>query len=175
MKRAFTLFELLLVLLLIVIMYGLFVQNFKINQNSAPKAVKLEKLGAFLDEQFGGTGQKISVRCTDNCLKCRLLLDNNDTNQTLQVFDGSSVDIYEWDGKRLEKKELDDYWSSEYKRDKSCFALDLYPNGSLDAPVIVYGGKVYSFGNYLEGGEVFDSISDAQDALESRQREARER
>ncbi|MDR3178109.1 MAG: hypothetical protein LBT96_03900, partial [Campylobacteraceae bacterium] len=156
-RSAFTLFELLLVLLLIVISYGLFAQNFSAT-SMEDESVKLEKLNLYLAE-VGGDGNLISLRCIDDCSECRLLINNEDTNSTLNIFEkDSNVNAYSFDGKRLEKVTFDDYYISEYKRERVCFRLDVYPNGSSDKLVLEYKKKAYLFENYMEDGKVFDSV-----------------
>jgi prepilin-type N-terminal cleavage/methylation domain-containing protein len=175
-RAGFTLFELLLVLLLIVIMYGLFVQNFSFGKKEE-ESVKLEKLNLFLAERFITEKEVVSLRCLDNCNVCKVLVDGKDTNVTLDIFekDSGGINAYRFDGKRLEKVQFDDYYADEYKRERVCFRLDVYPNGSSDKIALEYKGKVYMFENYLEEGQVFASISAAQDYLEKYQLEARGR
>jgi prepilin-type N-terminal cleavage/methylation domain-containing protein len=175
-RAGFTLFELLLVLLLIVIMYGLFVQNFSFGKKEE-ESVKLEKLNLYLSEHFIVEKEVVSLRCLDNCNVCKVLVDGNDTNVTLDVFekDSGTINAYKYNGKRLEKVQFDDYHADEYKREKVCFRLDVYPNGSSDKIALEYKGKVYMFENYLEDGQVFASVLAAQDYLEKYQLEARGR
>ncbi|MDR1284946.1 MAG: hypothetical protein LBJ88_01955 [Campylobacteraceae bacterium] len=173
-RSAFTLFELLLVLLLIVISYGLFAQNFSV-KSPEEELPKLEKLNLYL-AKIGGDKNLISLRCIDNCNECRLLINGKDMNTTLNIFEeDSAVNAYYYDGKRLEKITFDDYYINEYKREKVCFRLDIYPNGSNDKLVLEYKRKAYLFENYMENGRVFDSIASAQDFLEKYQLEARGR
>ncbi|MDR1460731.1 MAG: hypothetical protein LBI78_03725 [Campylobacteraceae bacterium] len=173
-RGAFTLFELLLVLLLIVISYGLFAQNFSV-KSLEEESVKLEKLNLYL-AKIGGDKNLISLRCIDNCNECRLLVNGKDINTTLNIFEkDNAVNAYYYDGRRLEKLVFDDYYINEYKREKVCFRLDVYPNGSSDELVLEYKRKAYLFENYIEDGRVFDSIASAQDFLEKYQLEARGR
>jgi hypothetical protein len=172
LRAAFTLFELLLVLLLIVISYGLFAQNFSVKPLEE-ETVRLEKLNNYL-AKAGGDGNLISLKCIDNCNECRLLINKEDTNSTLNIFDGgSAVNTYYYDGRRLEKAEFDDYYINEYKREKVCFEFNVYPNGSNDKIVLEYNKRVYLFENYMDKGIVFESVADAQDYLEKYQLKAR--
>jgi hypothetical protein len=174
-RTAFTLFELLLVLLLIAVMYGLFAQNFSLKRDGQ-EAVKLEKLNLYLAEQFNETKEIVSLRCLNDCGECKVLAGGIETNKTFNIFEkGSSVSAYVYNGKRLEKVLFDDYHSDEYKREKVCFRLDVYPNGSSDKIALEYKNRVYLFENFLEEGRVFASVSETQDYLEERQFEARGR
>jgi hypothetical protein len=173
-RGAFTLFELLLVLLLIVISYGLFAQNFSL-KSMEEEPVKMEKLNLYL-AKMGGDKNLVSLRCIDNCNKCRLLINGEDTNATVNIFEqNSGVNAYYYDGKRLEKRIFDDYYITEYKSEKVCFRMDIYPNGSSDELILEYKRKVYLFENYMEEGRIFDSIASAQDFLEKYQFEVRGR
>ncbi|MDR1555176.1 MAG: hypothetical protein LBS39_04020 [Campylobacteraceae bacterium] len=173
-RGAFTLFELLLVLLLIVILYGLFAQNFSL-KSIEEESVKIERLNLYL-AKIGGDKNLISLRCIDNCNECRLLVNGKDTNSTLNIFEqNSAINAYYYNGKRLDKVEFDDYYINEYKREKVCFRLDVYPNGSSDKLVLEYKRKAYLFENYMQEGQVFESVANAQDFLEKHQLEARGR
>ncbi|MDR2081544.1 MAG: hypothetical protein LBP54_06635 [Campylobacteraceae bacterium] len=172
-RGAFTLFELLLVLLLIVISYGLFAQNFSIN-SPENESIKIDKLNLYL-AKIGGEKSRVSLRCIDNCNECRVLINGKDMNMTLDIFENGAVNAYYYDGKRLEKAEFDDYHVNEYKKEKVCFRMDVYPNGSSDKLVLEYKNRVYLFENYAEEGRVFESVANAQDFLEKQQLEARGR
>lgn len=170
-KRGFTLFELLLVLLLIVVLYGLFAQNFSLNKNETEN-VKFERLNLYLSEKFMSDKKKVSLKCINDCAECRVLLDNNDTNITLDIFDkNANINAYKYDGKRFEKIEFDDWHPNEYDREKVCFSLDVYPNGSNDKIAVEYRGKIYLFENYLDENRVFDSLGELQDFAQKYQRE----
>ncbi|MDR2342805.1 MAG: hypothetical protein LBD84_07200 [Campylobacteraceae bacterium] len=174
LRGAFTLFELLLVLLLIVISYGLFAQNFSV-KSLEEESVKLEKLNLYL-AKIGEEKSLVSLRCIDNCNECRVLINSEDTNATLNVFEkNSDVNAYYYNGKSLEKAVFDDYYVNEYKKEKVCFRLDVYPNGSSDKLVLEYKKKLYLFENYMEDGRTFDTVANAQDFLEKQQLEARGR
>lgn len=74
-RTGFTLIELLLVLLLTVILYGFFAQNFtigKVEENN----IKLEKLNRYLFENFAKNSEHISLKCINNCNECRVIVDN---------------------------------------------------------------------------------------------------
>ncbi|MDR2790122.1 MAG: hypothetical protein LBB59_04030 [Campylobacteraceae bacterium] len=173
-RGAFTLFELLLVLLLIVISYGLFAQNFSIS-SPENESVKIDKLNLYL-AKIGGGKNRISLRCIDNCNECRVLVNGEDKNMTLDIFEkGSTVNAYYHYGRRVEKAEFDDYHVNEYKKEKVCFRMDIYPNGSSDKLVLEYKNRAYLFENYLEEGRVFGSVADAQEFLEKQHFEARGR
>lgn len=168
-RSGFTLFELLLVLLLIAILYGLFAQNFSINRGEQ-EGVKLEKLNLYLRERFGFDGQKVTLKCLNECVECKVLVDNDDANTTLDIFDGSSVNAYKYDGRRAEKIEFDDWHISEYRQEKVCFEMSVYPNGSNDKIAVEYKEKVYLFENYLDENRVFGSIGEFQNFAENYQR-----
>jgi hypothetical protein len=139
------------------------------------ESVKLEKLNLYL-AKIGGDKNLVSLRCIDDCGECRLLINGKDTNMTLSIFEkDNAVNAYYYDGKRLEKIVFDDYYIDEYKREKVCFRMDIYPNGSNDKLVLDYKGKVYLFENYMESGRVFDTVANTQNFLEKYQLEARGR
>ena len=174
-RAAFTLFELLLVLLIIAVLYGLFAQNmsFKTKEN---EDIKIEKLNYFLVEKFSKNGEFISVRCIENCKECKVLVNGEDNNITLQLFEEDmKVNSYMYDGKRVKSISFDDYYIDEYRRERVCFRMDIYPNKSSDKLILEYDNRVILFDNFLNENRIFNSIQEAEEFLYASQHEARGR
>ncbi|MDR0761474.1 MAG: prepilin-type N-terminal cleavage/methylation domain-containing protein [Campylobacteraceae bacterium] len=175
-RSGFTLFELLLVMLLLVIIYGLFMQNFVFENDPYEEDVKLERLNLYLLESISKRKAKVSLKCVEDCSECHVLLDGIDTNKTISLFDKEfEPTAYKYDGKRLDRITYDDYYKDEYKREKVCFDYSVYPNGSADKVVLEYQNKVYLLENYMEEGRVFASLDEASDYLDEKQLEAKGR
>ncbi|MDR1976395.1 MAG: hypothetical protein LBQ18_05330 [Campylobacteraceae bacterium] len=175
-KGGFTLFELLLVMLLLVITYGLFMQNFAFKSDPYEEEVKLEKLNLYLLESLGGNKAKVSLKCVDDCSYCHVLLNGVDTNKTIELFEkGFEPIAYKYDGKRLDRIIYDDYYREDRKRERVCFSYNVYPNGSADKVVLEYRDRFYLLENYMEEGKVFANLNEASDYLEEKQLEVRGR
>ncbi|MDR1007546.1 MAG: hypothetical protein LBL65_03135 [Campylobacteraceae bacterium] len=175
-RGGFTLFELLLVMLLLVITYGLFIQNFAFENDPYEEEIKLEKLNLYLIESIGKYKAKVSLKCVEDCSQCHVLIDGVDTNKTISLFDRESeLTSYRYDGKQLERIIYDDYYKDEYKRERVCFDYSVYPNGSADKVILEYQNRVYLLENYMEEGKVFAVLDEARDYLDKKQLEAKGR
>jgi prepilin-type N-terminal cleavage/methylation domain-containing protein len=175
-RGGFTLFELLLVMLLLAITYSLFIQTFAFESDPYEEEVKLEKLNLYLLESIGQHKAKVTLKCVEDCSQCHVLIDGVDTNKTIALFDREFEPIsYKYDGKRLEKVTYDDYHKDEHKRERVCFDYSVYPNGSADKVVLEYQNRVYLMENYMEDGKVFASLDEARDYLDEKQLEAKGR
>ena len=173
--QGFTLFELLLVLLIIVSLYGLFAQNFNF-KTQEDKNIKIERLNQYLVDNFSQNGELVSLICIENSDECRVLVDNEDNNITLNVFEkNGEISSYIYDGKRLEKMSFDDYYIDDYKRERVSFKMDIYPNQSNERMVLKYENMVVLFDNFFNENRVFQNIEEAQEFLYKFQHEARGR
>jgi hypothetical protein len=163
-------------MLLLVIVYSLFIQNFAFESDPYEEEVKLEKLNLYLLESVAKNKAKVSLKCVEDCSECHVLINGVDTNKTITLFSKDSEPIsYKYDGKRLDKVTFDDYYKDEYKREKVCFDYSVYPNGSADKVVFEYQDRVYLLENYMEEGKIFASLDEARDYLDKKQIEVKGR
>lgn len=84
----------------------------------------------------------------------------------------SDVNVYIYNQRWLEKIKFDDYYLDEYRKEKVCFRMDIYPNKSNDKIVLEYKKRVILYSNYINDNIVFNDIQEAKEYLDKYQYEA---
>ncbi len=162
MKKAFTLFELMLVVVIIGVVYALMIQNFNFGQLKE-EGVGLGNLPAFLRSKFDNTKEKVTFRCMDDCSICKIFIGQKETNELDSFFEKySNPNIYKLIGDNLEKVEFLDYVKND-KKMNVCFEYNLYPNKSTDKMILQYKDDIYMYDNFFGKTQGFKYLEDARD------------
>lgn len=160
-RSAFTLFELMIVIIIIGIIYGVFVQNIGVLEEEK-KGFKFENLKEFLIRyQKDNT---VSIICLEEDLKgcsdCRIYFDGKPTESKINLK--PEITVWYLDPQDiLEKK---DYGTIIHNNDyvKKCFEYSLYPNGSSSEMIVEYQNKTYLFFPYFQPTQIFNDPNDAR-------------
>ncbi len=165
-KRGFTLFELILVIFIIGILYTLVGISFD-RFFSKDKEFKFENLKEFMKE-FQKNDKLIKLVCYQNCQKCVVYEDEKIINDDLKLKLDDKLKIYVIDeyGElvKVEFKERFIDQSVEFPElEKVCFEYKIYPNGSNSSFVVYNFAKYYIFNSYFSDVNV---TSDEQLAKE---------
>jgi prepilin-type N-terminal cleavage/methylation domain-containing protein len=168
MKKAFSLIELMIVIVIMGAMYTLSVQSFS---NTANKLNKVTLLN--LKEYMQGQDYQKSVRflCLDDCKSCDILIDGVKQNTIENILD-DSVLSYEYDFNSGTREALIDvYFNSEGMQEDVCFSYTVDKQGVGDQMLVVYKNEVYDFTTYLSPTKKYNSLESAIDAKEKLIRE----
>lgn len=159
-RSAFTLFELMVVIIIIGVIYGIFVQNIDVLEEEK-KEFRFENLKAFLTRYQNDN--TISIICLEENLKgcsdCRIYIDGKPTESQISLDPEMTVWYLDSDD-ILEKK---DYGTILYDNDyvKKCFEFSLYPNGSSTEMIVEHQNKTYLFFPYFQPTKIFEDPNDA--------------
>jgi prepilin-type N-terminal cleavage/methylation domain-containing protein len=158
-SKAFTLFELLIVVVLIAILYGIFVHKLTRPPEKKTEQLTLVNLKKFLmDIPFK---KKIEVVCLEPCKECNIYIDGKKSKS---------------DSFSLFKKNPNIYFPDKFgqlntirfvpKLDKKgsinnvCFKFSLFNNKSSSHFAVEDDGKYYLFDPYMRDVEITKSYSD---------------
>jgi len=169
-KSAFTLFELLLVIILIGALYGVFINKL----TTKPKAgegvtVTIETIGDLLRLFAKETGGDVTFLCQDSCSDCGVYAgDKRLDEQSLKLFD-DAPEVFRRDG-------LGEFQPVEFlpRKDKDavvhdvCFRYTLFENGSRSSYIVGYNDVYYLFDAYLQPVTKYKTIEDAEAAYEKK-------
>jgi len=165
-KSSFTLFELLIVILIISIIYAIFVQKLS-NKESVVKSKGIEAVGELLEGfEFNSSADII---CTDSCKECAIYIDGKKVKEIPSPFE-KEPKIYDFDIHGLLSRVTFTPLFDENDNPKEvCFKYSLYPNRSKSSYIMEYKDKYYVFFAYLHPVEKTESIQKAQELYDPSQ------
>lgn len=161
MKKAFTLLELIIVVLIIGVVYTLVIMNFH-DQKAKAESLNLSNLQAHMR----GLKYEESVKfvCMDDCSQCEMIVDGNKTEQYDGILD-KTVKLYRFDQNRgLVTAKGDAYFNKNGVREDVCFSYSIDKKGIGDQILVAYKNKVYDFSDFINGTKIYDSLDEATDA-----------
>lgn len=167
-KSAFTLIELLIVVVLIAILYGVFIS--KLQQRTPKDAAQslnlftLQKtLGLFPAEQ------QRSLVCTEPCTSCSIYLGDKALEGTeIPLFNTPPVTWRQDRYGQYFKTEFTPVIDPEHGTTNVCFRYELFRNGSGSSYIVQTDDThFYAFKPYLHPVRLYASINDAKTAMDS--------
>jgi len=154
-KKAFSLIELLIVILIIGIVYTISIGNFEKVKNKTTK-LTLANLKEYL--QSLPYERSAELLCLDDCRECKILLDGENFKE-LDNFLDKSVKSYRYDFF---------YGMIEVeKQNDICFSYGVDKKGVGQQVIVEYKKQFYDFSTYLSPVSVYSSLQEATDAKEN--------
>ncbi len=160
MKKAFTLIELILVVVIMGIVYMFAIGSLdKIKAKSQNLLPSLTNLKAFLlTKNFEKEARFV---CFEECEMCSVVLDGKKTENVSGFFD-SIPKIYRYDSMfGMEQIEPDPFFDENGVQKDVCFSYRIYKDGIGDQIIVEYKKKVYDYSDYFEDVGIYDSIDAA--------------
>ena len=161
-RSAFSLTEMLIVMIIIGVVYKLAINNFqKIDENIME--VSLKNLKEYLQK----LPHKKSVRflCLDDCRDCRIIVDNKIAEELEDSFDGflnDTLNIYRYDDSLIAfKAEQKPYFNKEGIEEDVCFSYTVDRNGIGEQVLLEFNDRVYDYSSSSLVVPTYDSIEDA--------------
>ena len=153
-KKAFSLIELLIVILIIGVVYTLSIGSFeKVKDES--KKLTLQNLKEYL--QALPYEKSAEILCLDDCSECELLVDGEKFKE-LDDFLDKSVKSYRYDFS-YGMVELE-------KEDEICFSYSVDKKGVGQQVIVEFKDLFYDFSTYLSPVGIYSSLEEARDAKE---------
>jgi len=163
-NRGFTLFELLIVIILIGLIYGLFVSSLQNKETESDAITLLSMKKTLLNQPFK---KKSEVICFEPCKECFIYNDNKKTDIKPFTLFKTAPKVYKKDQYgRLEQLRFLSFLDKEDLLQDVCFRFSVFNNRSSSHYLIEADEKFYLFHPYLNDREVIPTLSDAQKLLE---------
>jgi prepilin-type N-terminal cleavage/methylation domain-containing protein len=165
-KKGFTLFELMLVVLLIGIIYGVFVHKLSQKERHSGKdEVTLETLKEFL-LQFSPK-RTVVLKCITPCDTCYIFRDGKKAQDLeISLFE-EAPNVYSSDPYgQLQRMTFTPIQGKHGEALDVCFEFTLFGNKSSSSYIIEYDKKVYLFDPYLKPVSVFDTLGAAKEVFD---------
>ena len=157
-KSSFTLFELLIVILIISIIYGIFIERLG-SKDRAVKEKGLERVKEFLSSY--DFNESAALKCLDECKRCFVYIDGKKVEEVPSFFK-SEPKVYDYDiHGMLSLVHFLPVFKDQNPQDV-CFEYDLFPNGSGSSYLVEYDKKYYIFYAYMHPVKVVSSLNEAQ-------------
>ena len=165
MKRsAFTLIELMIVIVIMGVIYTLAISNFS-RLSDTSKKLCLDNLKEYLASLKYAKSARLL--CLDDCSNCAVYLDGNKT-KSIDGFLDDSVKTYRYDNSYgFIQKDPEPFFNADGVEESVCFSYTLDNNKIGDQVLIEYKNRFYDMTPYLQNTAVYNSIQAAQDAKEN--------
>lgn len=168
-RKAFTLFELMVVVMIIGVVYALVLGSF--DPKKSLKIVTLQHLKEVLTP-YWTKGLQLELVVYDRCRESTLVI-NGEIQEEIEINIDSKlfkdIKVYKQDRYNGEREITFSPILVDRKLYKTCFRFTLFPNGSNTSYIIKSGKKYYSYFPYFEEPYVTTTLSDAIDATQKKE------
>ncbi len=156
-KKAFTLLEILIVIILVSIIYSITLSNFNLKQKKLD-TVTLSNLKQLLSSfEYN---EKINIKCINNKnIECLLFIDEKLQEEKITNLFKSCPDVYKY-SKNQDRLEFDDFEFEDLSVVQVCFEFDLYKNGKSSQMIVDTGKNTYIFDNISQKPKKIKYIND---------------
>ena len=161
LRSAFSLMELMLVVVIIGIVYAMALSSFKAPDTKDLDAVTLLTLPKYLRDNFAL--QDVKLVCFEPCGKCRLLVDDEWQEKELELFDSSDVTSYSLDIEGFAEESEFAPHDKEDSYKKACFILHKRVNNAIDPLVLQSEDRFIYYKAAYEEVKDYESLSAIQD------------
>lgn len=165
--KAFSLIELLIVVVIMGVVYTLAITNFaKIDENQTVLSLQnLKKYLMNIEHE-----NNVRLLCLDDCESCELYADGELVEGYEDTFNGfldDSIKVYTYNfnlGTTEISKQI--HFNIEGIEEDICFSYLMDKKGVGEQVLVEFKNKVYDFSTYFVKTPVYDSIEEAADAKE---------
>lgn len=160
MKKAFSLIELLIVILIIGIVYTLAISKFQKIADGDTDNVSLLNLREYL--QKFPHAQSVRFLCLNDCSKCNVYVDGKNQEELKGAFDDfidDSIKVYRYDFTLgAVEIEPESFFNIENVEEKVCFSYRIDKNNVGEQILVSFKNKVYDYTPYFGQIKVYDSM-----------------
>lgn len=158
-KKAFTLFEILIVIIIFSIVLGFALTSFNFSTTNQNNTTLNNLKQTLIQKEFSSN---ISIKCSNSVEYCFLYIDDTLQEDTIKLLNSTQLETYEYDNtntqitfKDIEPKELESYnVNFEITIDKDLKHKDM---------IIFDQNKYYIFNNIKMKPVILESLSDIDD------------
>lgn len=161
MRKAFSLIELMIVVVIIGVVYTLAITNFH-TKKEGEEVLNLVNL----QESMRSLAHSQSVRflCLDDCARCEMFVDGKSYATYKDMLD-SSVKSYRFDPLTgLQEAQNDLYFNENGVEERVCFSYTIDKSGVGEQLLVEFKKKIYDFTDYIGGTKIYDSLDAAVEA-----------
>lgn len=173
-RDAFSLIELLIVVVIMGVVYSLAIGKFK-NMEDGKIEVTLKNLKEHLNRY--PHKKRVELLCLDDCSNCDIFVDGKKLTKenSLDDFIDDSIAVYKYDfnlGLTEIKKRV--YFNSQNVEEDVCFSFSVDNKGVGDQVLVEFKNSVYDFSTYYASTPVYNSIQEAINEKEALMQEVQQ-
>ena len=168
-RKAFTLFELMVVVMIIGVVYALVLGSF-----DPKKSVKITTLQYIKDtiSPYWTKGTKVEMVIYDRCQESALIINNEiqedvEANINPDIF--KDIKVFKNDRHNGKREIKFSPILIDNRIHKVCFRFTLFPNGSSSSYVVQSGKKFYVYFPYFEETYITTTLDDAFEVYQKRE------
>ena len=166
-RYAFSLIELLIVIVIIGVVYTLAVTSFA-RAGEESTHISLINLREYL--QSFQHEKNVKFLCLDDCSSCDIIVDSEIDETVKGSFDNfidSSIKVYKYDVYQgVQEITNEVYFNNEDIEEDVCFSYTVDVRGIGEQVFVEFNKKVYDYSSYFGTTPIFDSIEELVDAKE---------
>ncbi|MEA1983230.1 MAG: prepilin-type N-terminal cleavage/methylation domain-containing protein, partial [Campylobacterota bacterium] len=159
MKKAFSLIELMIVIVIIGVIYTIAVSKLQTvgEEKVSPSFLNLkEYLGSFIKDDV----KSARLLCLDDCSDCDIYADGEKV-KTIESFFDESVEVYRYDVLQgLVEKKKPVFFNEEDVQESVCFSFEVYKNSVAEQLIVSFEERAYDYTSYFEKTPRYDSLED---------------
>jgi prepilin-type N-terminal cleavage/methylation domain-containing protein len=166
-KKGFTLFELLIVIVLIAVLYGIFINKLTVKPHGGESAaaVTIETLGTYLQPFAEAAEGGAALVCLDECRECSVYAGGKRVEKSTIALFERAPSVYRKDGLgQFQKVAFLPVKNSDGVLQNVCFRYDLFENGSRSSYIVGYNDAYYLFDAYLRPVTTYRTLEAAEAA-----------
>lgn len=163
-KKAFTLIELLIVIIIMGVVYNLAITNFA-KLSKGDTKVSLSNLRSYLASI--PHDKSVKLLCFDECQACDIYVDDV-KSRTIEGLLNKDVRSYRYEfNYGYTEAEKDVFFDDNDVEKDICFSYKVDKKGVGDQILVEFKNKFYDLGSYIKKTPVYSSLDDAQEVKDN--------
>ena len=159
MKKAFSLIELMIVIVIIGVVYTLAITKLQ-TVGEQKMTLSFSNLKEYLRSFIKDEAASARLLCLDDCSECSVYVDGEKV-KTIESFFDERVETYRYDVLEgvINKKQAV-FFNEEDVQESVCFSFKVYKNSVAEQVIVSYKDKVYDYASYFQTTPVYDSLKE---------------
>lgn len=163
MKQAFSLFELLIVIILISLLYSIFVPKLSFEQKQNTQITIMTLKSYLLNQTFE---EELTFSCLEDNLECYVHADGKLlTSKTIKGLFKTIPDVYSYD-KKMRRLRFSDLKFDTFEDFKVIFSLRFNKKGLHNEVVVETDNGVFVLSNITSNAKRFDYLNDVLEDMQ---------
>ena len=169
-KKAFTLIELLIVVVIIGVVYGLVIGSMK-KLNNKEKHLDFKSLPKFVESFY--QRNHVAFVCTDNCRECMLYVDGKPLKKVDAFMrDERQLRFWHYDANiGVQELRFTPLFDEDEREFDVCFRYEMFEDGSSSEMIIETKKQSYLYRGPLSEVMSYPQLQDVEDALQKQREE----